>query len=403
MSSSTHDMEARTSSSQFLLSKDLPLEHLLPRHLILSTAESSDDEDPEGLSEHDREILRRAIKEIYYFSKGTKETDLVLKLNGRVIESNQLEAVLEETKVRYNRPASNILVLKAMPTGVHESVQEFAIRALEKLRSHILNPDEARCLYPAWRTVLLPGMIPDDPDAEVDRDNDLEGRGDERTPDAMYGFRLHAYPQFPVVFEASFSQPYDKVLNVMRYWLTKTDGETRLVIIVDIREDRQALNQQRRKDVVKQRIAQLLRESGSPLAMTRNDDILEYLSSIDEKTMGSCKRKPLRSLQSRVHPEDWVGPLQVRFEFWESTTSGPRKRGRSVLLMPRQTRARLLPPIRAGDLIPPEYQDRFPGFDASRSFRLDPSEYQSLLEEEIPMLAFRRACRFLCPEKYENC
>lgn len=115
----------------------------------------------------------------------------------------------------------------------------------------------------------------------VDLYGKLEGHSQpqeyEKIPDQAY---VLTDPQTnmrfrTVIFEAAFSETYDDLIRDMRQWLLHSDGQVQLVVLANIKEDKEALAMQQKSDAFRDRAARLLETFGNCLERTKHADILE--------------------------------------------------------------------------------------------------------------------------------
>jgi hypothetical protein len=90
-----------------------------------------------------------------------------------------------------------------------------------------------------------------------------------------------------------------------------------------------------------------------------------------------------------------VGPITAKLEVWHLDNGVPARRVPAAAV-PSD------PIIKITDIIPPQHQSDFDGFDATRVWTLDMDRYRSCLDFGIKNLAHMRALDYLRPRNKEG-
>ncbi|GFF80167.1 hypothetical protein IFM62136_10239 [Aspergillus lentulus] len=361
-----------------------------------------DNQNHKPLSRTDKqEELSRAIKRIKAFLTAPEEDNLKLQLGHGLTSSKELTRLLDEARAKYYFEGDTLVVKSMRPA--HESLSEFASCVYGQLAREIFTPEE-------WENVAMNS-------GPVRLYGKIEGYGKKpqscvKIPDQAYvvtdpgtsrGFRT-------VIFEAAFSETYDDLIRDMRQWLLHSDGQVQLVVLANIKEDKQALAMQQKSGAFRDRAARLLEDFGNSLGRAKHADILERPTEAcaqqESQATKIYERQPhvggIRAqIERHVQPSDWVGPITAELEYWQLAGFEPQRRGQRVRVFPGHVIGEL-PPLYIGDVIHPDCRGSFSNFDASRKLIPDPKHFVKRLTRGIHELSVDCALNFACPRNSDE-
>ncbi|KAF5015720.1 hypothetical protein F66182_12846, partial [Fusarium sp. NRRL 66182] len=162
----------------------------------------------------------------------------------------------------------------------------------------------------------------------------------KKTPDLAISFLSPRGTifRFTVVLEVGFTETYEDLLGDAFDWLTKIQG-VNLVVIVDIKEDRKALQDVKQTTAFQSRVQKLVDQFGNLQARARDSDIdIDGEVSADKGEENDDPSSILsetatddliKELETEIDIDDCVGPLSAKLEFWELGDGTLQQRGES--------------------------------------------------------------------------
>lgn len=135
-----------------------------------------------------------------------------------------------------------------------------------------------------------------------------------------------------VIFEVGVSEPYSDLQSDMYQWLTKS-SDVQLVVLVDIKEDHKMRKTRWETPECKQRVNELLRDFGNAEGNAkhgRDESVAEDSPDEDARSNEDL----YKSIKQAIEVDDWVGPIEVHVELWETGDQGPQKRGNRIVSRP---------------------------------------------------------------------
>lgn len=250
----------------------------------------------------------------------------------------------------------------------------------------------------------------------------------KKTPDLVISFlspRGIKF-QFTVVLEVGFTETHEDLLGDAFDWLTKIE-DVNLVVIVDIKEDRKALQDVKHTTAFQNRARKLVDQFGNEQARARdgsiddtdgevtndrgdgNDDPSSILSDTATDDL-------IKELETEIDVDDWIGPLSARLEFWELKDETLQQRGESFVslihffsvyhmltlsrlqdILPRP-RKPVQPVIPILDMVPKDQRKKFTKYDLSQVARIDMKQARHRLLAGRRMLALERAREYIRPD-----
>jgi len=124
-----------------------------------------------------------------------------------------------------------------------------------------------------------------------------------------------------IVFEAGFTESHDDLISDAKQWLTKSHGDVRLVIIVDIKE---TVRVRRDTKEFRRKHRDLKIQFGNNKGK-RQDDIDSDSDNVESDG------EMYKSIRSTIQTDEWVGPLVVTAELWHMVDSQPQRRGPQIV------------------------------------------------------------------------
>lgn len=155
-----------------------------------------------------------------------------------------------------------------------------------------------------------------------------------------------------VIFEIGFSESYDDLVNDAYQWLTTHKSDVNLVIIIDIKEDRSALQADQCKERIRQLAVNFGNEKGrmrhniegpdsddmgdndhsdNTLPDATTDVVMQEVENDDQSMSDTGTEDLFDDLEKTMNVNDWVGPLTASLEFWELKDGKPHRRGKSFV------------------------------------------------------------------------
>ncbi|ODM18026.1 hypothetical protein SI65_06814 [Aspergillus cristatus] len=173
--------------------------------------------------------------------------------------------------------------------------------------------------------------------------------------------------------------------------------EVNVVILVSIKEDKEALSETKATEASRRRVRSLLIDFGSTKGKVlhmkevqgEDEDIKEDFNEV------VSDRGMYQEIRDMIDPDDWIGPLNVSLEVWERGPSGPQRQGERTQIIPKTDTA--APVIKITDLFPGSYYENLQDFDASRTREMDLDRFGHHLKQARKEVARDRALDFLRP------
>ncbi|KAE8168366.1 hypothetical protein BDV40DRAFT_251885 [Aspergillus tamarii] len=283
-------------------------------------------------------------------------------------------------------PEYEILKVKAMGSPLHAALNSCIFRSFITAHRTTLTADEAKCIVINPLPVLLSRPL-----------NPGEKLGEKpaawtKQPDNLIYFNdIEAEEQFlQIVVEIGFSESYHDLVRDASQWLLRSGGETKVVIIAKIDEDK-------RQRAIHQKTEQFT--CTRDMLVTKYGDAMSQEAYDVEKTADGIQDSSpalYKAVKSEVIASDWVGQISVYLEVWELRDGYPALRGPRIDVLPTPANPRNLV-LSVTDLIPEGCRTLFPNFDASRTFTIDMGFFRQELNVAKKATAFHRAMEVIRP------
>lgn len=261
---------------------------------------------------------------VSYLKRTTAPTNLLIRFNEYGLKNNEITSLLREQRDRritYNRLTGHLKVYSMVPSPLHQAVWNFVVRLLNRAhRTGFFTEHEGERVSSSHDPFTL--------ETTTDVPEGTKPLAFDKYADANIVFGLLPDSQVPsVVFEVGLSESLDDLRIDASHWLLHTEGMTRLVIVIDIKEDKKALAFVRKSQKGQERRMELLRKYGNDKARNDND-----FSGEDDDDDGDSARVPAdqkkvyAAIAENILLDDWVGPVAATIELWERGKNGPRLR-----------------------------------------------------------------------------
>lgn len=218
-------------------------------------------------------------------------------------------------------PEYEILKVKAMGSPLHAALNSCIFRSFITAHRTTLTADEAKCIVINPLPVLLSRPL-----------NPGEKLGEKpaawtKHPDNLIYFNdIEAEEQFlQIVVEIGFSESYHDLVRDASQWLLRSGGETKVVIIAKIDEDK-------RQRAIHQKTEQFTC-TRDMLVTKYGDAMSQEAYDIEETADGIQNSSPAlyKAVKSEVIASDWVGQISVYLEVWELRDGYPALRGPRIV------------------------------------------------------------------------
>jgi len=311
--------------------------------------------------------LRLRIPESLLFSRSVKE---ILK-----------SALRQKRRFSYDRETS-LLRIHAMARPVHDAVSLFlADFKLKGVTTGFITPEEQEYISCGNAGVRLAKI-------RFDTNQKMKKRQAwTKFPDAVITFGPKGSIKVPrVVFEVGFSEEYIDLVSDAKQWLKRSGGKTRLVVLVNIEEDKKSRKARLSSNEAKTRIRDLVARFGNAEGKRRegiDDEGFDVESDVELDVEPDVEPNVEPDVESDMEPdvesdtepdtdfdagfdeesdadsdagsdagsgadsdistpalydeimaaiitEDWVGPISATLEVWHNAGGVPKRRQRIV-------------------------------------------------------------------------
>ncbi|KAE8423789.1 hypothetical protein BDV36DRAFT_303180 [Aspergillus pseudocaelatus] len=283
-------------------------------------------------------------------------------------------------------PEYEILKVKAMGSPLHAALNSCIFRSFITAHRTTLTVDEAKCIVINPLPVLLSRPL-----------NPGEKLGEKpaawtKHPDNLIYFNdIEAEEQFlQIVVEIGFSESYHDLVRDASQWLLRSGGETKVVIIAKIDEDK-------RQRAIHHKTEQFT--CTRDMLVTKYGDAMSQETFDIENTVDGIKNSSpalYKAVKSEVIASDWVGQISVYLEVWELRDGYPVLRGPRIDVLSTPANPQNLV-LSVTDLIPEGCRTLFPNFDTSRTFTIDMGFFRQELNVARKLTAFHRAMEVIRP------
>ena len=158
-------------------------------------------------------------------------------------------------------------------------------------------------------------------------------------PDATIAFGAERSIKLKsVVFEVGFSENYTDLVSDAKQGLERSGGKIRLVILVNIEEDKKSLKARLNSNEAKTRIRDLVARFGNAEGKRREgiDEVsevepdvepdVEFDGQPDADSDADSDADLYDEIEAAVMTEDWVGPIGATLEVWHKIDGTPKRR-----------------------------------------------------------------------------
>jgi hypothetical protein len=246
-----------------------------------------------------------------FLEEPVSTTDLLLKISVEILFSKSVTQLLKIVRKRkrrfsYDRETS-ILKVNSMSRPLHDAMSDLISQFLVNAAvTNFLRPDEYKFLSVTTEGVMLARILRRPSGGTMPR-------AWTKYPDCTILFGQPSKTHIPrIVFEIGFAETYADLQHDARQWLKRSNNGIKLVVIVDIKDERQ-LNSRKATARFQSHFRGLVLQYGTHLAkhkmgimsdQTESDEMLENYETYDK-------------VKSEITTSDWVGPITARLEVWE--------------------------------------------------------------------------------------
>ena len=272
---------------------------------------------------------------LHYLQRVDLSHDLIIRFEPSGFSNAQLKRELKaqpSRKVSYNYFTQKIKVYSMAPSPFHNVVSNFVGHFLMRCsRDGFFDDYEADRVSVTTKPVIIrsTSMTPSIPTKN-------KPLAFEKYSDTSITFGLPGQGQRQtVVFEVGLSEKEEDLAADAQQWLLCAGGGTKLVVVINVKEDRKTLQQRRsalptirrRNELVqefgnaKEKLENIMREGGS------ESDELDEDQSDGASKVSADKQHIYDSVTSKLNIDDWVGPVNATIELWDLNRMGtPRRR-----------------------------------------------------------------------------
>lgn len=260
---------------------------------------------------------------VSYLKRTKAPTNLLIRFNESGLKSNEISSLLREQKDRritYDRFTGSLKVYSMAPSPLHQAILNCVLRTLHRaLRDGIFTHHEADRVSSSNDPVTIK-TTPDVPER-------TKPLAFSKYADANIVFGLPLEPQIPsVVFEVGLSESRDDLRIDVSQWLMHTGNLTRLVVVIDVKEDQKAFTSALKSEETKKRRMALLKQYGDDKALNDNDFSGEEDNDDNSAQVPADQEMVYAAIADNIFLDDWIGPVSATIELWEKGENGPRLR-----------------------------------------------------------------------------
>jgi len=256
--------------------------------------------------------------------------DLRLRIPETILFSRPVEKILKSAlqlkrRFSYDRETS-LLRIYAIARPVHEAVSlllgDFK---LEATTTGFITAEERKYIQCGNASVRLAK-------SRFNTNQKTKKRkGWTKIPDATIEFGAERSRKLrSVVFEVGFSEDYTDLVSDAKQWLKRSGGKTRLVILVNIEEDKKSRRARLNSSEAKTRIRDLVARFGNAEGKRREGIDHEFDVEPDVEFDGQSDADSDADLYDEIEAaiviEDWVGPISATLEVWHMVDGTPNRR-----------------------------------------------------------------------------
>jgi len=260
--------------------------------------------------------------------------DLRLRIPETVLFSRPVEKILksalrQKRKFSYDRETS-LLRIYAIARPVHDAISHFVGDfKIEAAITGFITPEERKYIHRSNAGVLL---------AKIRFDTNQKTKKRQawtKFPDATIEFGAESSMKLQsVVFEVGFSENYTDLVSDAKQWLERSRGKTRLVILVNIEEDKKSRKARLNSNEAKTRIRDLVARFGNVEGKRREgiDEVsdvepdVEFDGQPDADSDADSDADLYDEIEAAIMTEDWVGPISATLEVWHKIDGTPKRR-----------------------------------------------------------------------------
>ena len=286
---------------------------------------------PSNLSSDSQKLAEEIA--LRYLRRVDLSHDLIIRFDPSGFSNDQIKRELKAQptrKVSYNQFNQKIKIYSMAPSPLHNKVSNFLGRFLMRcVRAGFFDDYEADRVSISSDPVIIrsTSTTPNPPTQN-------KPLAFAKYSDASIAFGLPGQGQRQtVVFEVGLSEKEEDLIADAQQWLLCTGGETKLVVVINVKEDRKSLQQCRRALLTIRRRNELVQEYGNTKAKSENivpeggSDESDEDESDGSSKVSADEQHVYDAITSKLKVDDWVGPVTATVELWDLDRNGtPRRR-----------------------------------------------------------------------------
>lgn len=251
--------------------------------------------------------------------------DLLLNCPEEIVRHPSVAKIVNELRgqrrlVSFD-PDREILKVQALPHNLHDAIQRFIDQVKSKQFPPAISSPEQRARLTLGSGEQLLGKI--EPRLRK------KYRGWKRTPDvALFYLSEETMEDLcRIVFETGLTESYEDLANDAHQWLTSSQGQVQLVVIVKIIEDLAGLNKHQKGPMFREEVRRLVAKYGNEQSAAEHGIQLDRVVVDDEF--------PTSGFAKEIKTSDWFGSISVFMELWELHDGMPRRRPNNRIVSDR--------------------------------------------------------------------
>ncbi|KAJ9214273.1 hypothetical protein DTO166G4_4118 [Paecilomyces variotii] len=263
--------------------------------------------------------LSEAQKVLTRYFQFEISTDLIVRIPEKLLYAPPVKQALKKAKAQkrifsYDRETS-ILKIRGMARPVHDAIVTFASEFLsDAIVTGFIPPELRKRVVVSTCGQIMTRM------RDIGSGSKLQGW--TKYPDISIAFRDEQLVPM-IVFETGFAEQYEDLRNDAYQWLLRSGGKVRLVVLVDINEDKRVLQSCQESQDARQRLRKLVRDYGNDFVKNKHG-----IKSYDDTDTSDAELYD--NIRAHIIPSDWMGPITARLELWEIQGSTPALRETAV-------------------------------------------------------------------------
>jgi hypothetical protein len=316
-----------TQTSAFLLTCPNPIK--IPTSI--NTKNDFDEFEPYECSD-----VTEVVNRIKEHLRDIPERELKLRVERPLIHNREIQHLLRGHPAVYD-PERGLLVVRYMAGPLHAAVGSFASHLKDSIvDAGLITMGDRHKIIINPLPQMLAGRIP------IPGENVKKPQAWTKIPDASFVFRDAARKKMKpaVIFEVGFSEGHHDLIFDKEQWLTK-NKYVRLVVLVDIKENRKMRQLRWKTPECQQRVSQLVKDFANSDGRAYHechydkevdDEDRSSTSSVDSVDSVDSGASMYEEIEKAIEVNDWVGSIKADIEVWERGPSGlPHQRGTQVV------------------------------------------------------------------------